>query len=150
MRSADEIGVHRVSSWVALTLVLVASLAACGGKTDDAPGTAGGPSGGDAAACTTIVPSDYDQSCETGADCAAVVLGGDTCHPCAEPADWVCPADTMNVRASAAYQAALTQALGAAPSEHFAVDVCGGAVSCPLGSPACVSGKCTIVIPHTQ
>jgi hypothetical protein len=159
----------RTFSVFAFALTSILAAAGCSGRSDGpAPvsGASGALAGGtdsglrdgdlstgdgdttaDAATCATIVPADYDQSCHTDSDCVAVVLGGDVCNPCNAPEDFVCPAATVNAGASAAYNAALTAALGTAPSIHFSVDVCGIGSSCPVGSPACVSGQCTMVAP---
>ena len=121
-----------------------------GGGTQTPGGDSGlrGANAPDAAACVTIVASDFDQSCSVDTDCVRVVNGGPVCDPCSDSYNFTCPAANVSASASAAYVAALTAALGKAPGLGFSVGACGGqVVSCPVGRAACVSGQCKTVAP---
>ncbi len=117
-------------------------LAGCGGG---APTGGGNPASADnnvlidPASCGTVVPKDFDRSCKVDSDCVPVVIGGDTCDPCAEPELFICPSGVVNKSAAPAYKAAIRNGLGAASGSSFS---CGQIVSCPEVHPVCSHGEC--------
>jgi hypothetical protein len=119
---------------------------ACSSAHTEPASTGDAGAGATADTACTIVPADYDQSCSSDSDCTAVLPGGNTCQPCDQSYLFTCGQAPINAGAAAAYTAALTKALPAAPGITFAATVCGSGVSCPMIEvAACVHGQCTIV-----
>jgi hypothetical protein len=136
--------IHRASLLSSLTLAGLE--AACSGAHTEPAYTGDAGVTATAERACTIVPADYDQSCSSDSDCAAVLPGGSTCEPCDQSYLFTCGQAPINAGAATAYTAALTKALPAAPGIQFAVTACGSPASCPmLEVPACVHGQCAIV-----
>jgi hypothetical protein len=89
------------------------------------------PDAGGAPACTTVVASDYDQSCAVDTDCVAV---GEVTQCPASPCDG-CPSEAINASAMAKYETAI--------APDFASEPSGQHCSCPCeGGAVCRNGKC--------
>lgn len=127
----------------AIALVLFAcggsispSASADGGSTDapTSDAAAGSDASADGAACATIDPASFDQSCSVDADCVEITAG----RFCAGQPWCLCGGVTINASGKARYDSefqSIESSLKQGP----------GGCTCPyLGKPRCVSKHCLL------
>jgi hypothetical protein len=108
-----------------------------GAAPDASTDAAGAETSVDAASCTVVLASSYDQSCTADTDCVSVGQVSVCPATCVD----FCPLWTINRNAAAQYRAALTQDVPASPPTTPGVppSVC----SCPpVLFPCCRGGRC--------